>query len=49
MCEFGFDCCTGWAEHVHHEIKLRNGGTHDLSNLKSTCSKCHHKYHADKK
>jgi 5-methylcytosine-specific restriction protein A len=29
------------AEHVHHKIELRMGGTHDESNLMALCSSCH--------
>ncbi len=31
--------------HVHHVIRLRDGGTHDESNLTTLCNSCHLKQH----
>ncbi|WP_283650794.1 HNH endonuclease signature motif containing protein [Ileibacterium valens] len=33
-------------EHVHHRVPLRQGGSHDESNLESVCKSCHSRIHA---
>jgi 5-methylcytosine-specific restriction protein A len=33
--------CTEPATTVDHIVNIRNGGTHDLSNLRAACSFCH--------
>ena len=35
-------------EEVHHRLPLREGGTHDASNLISLCKSCHARVHAER-
>jgi 5-methylcytosine-specific restriction protein A len=44
LCERPFcEDCGGFANEVHHIVKLRDGGTHDPSNLLALCKPCHQK------
>lgn len=35
-------------EEIHHKIPLREGGTHDRSNLIALCKSCHSHIHAER-
>jgi 5-methylcytosine-specific restriction endonuclease McrA len=37
--------CGKTANHAHHIIPLRKGGTNEQLNLKAVCHSCHAKYH----
>lgn len=37
--------CGAVACDVHHVVKLSQGGSDEVENLKSLCRSCHEKYH----
>lgn len=35
--------------HVHHIVPIKDGGSHDISNLQTLCQQCHNAIHHDNK